>query len=91
MNDVELIDAVRSKFNKFVGKCDTIESKIDAIKKEMRQKIETHQQWMEAKQKECEELEAELRSVRRDRDELYSGLGILKKMKLRKDQGKEEV
>ena len=91
MNDVELIDAVRSKLSKFAVKCNTLESKIDAIKKEMRQKIETHEQWMKYKQKECEELEAELRSIRRDRDELYSGLEILKKMKLRKDQGKEEL
>lgn len=91
MNDVELIDAVRSKLSKFAGKCNTLEGKIEAIKKEMRQKIETHEQWMKDKQKEYEELEAELRSVRKDRENLYSGLEILKKMKLRKDQGREEL
>lgn len=91
MNDVELIEAVRSKLSKFSVKCNTLESKIEAIKKEIRQKQETHEQWMKYKQKECEELEAELRSVRKDSENLYSGLAILKKMKLRKDQGKEEL
>lgn len=91
MDNVQLVDAVYTKICTYEAKISELERKLETIGKDIAEKEDLHERWLNVQRDMRYEIEMELISIRRERDDLAKGYRVLKEMKLRSDQGKEEV
>lgn len=91
MDNVKLVDAVYAKICAYENKISELERKLETINKEITEKEDLHERWLNVQKDMRYEIEMELISIRRERDDLAKGYRVLKEMKLRSDQGKEEI
>ena len=91
MDNVKLVDAVYAKLGTYAAKISELEHKLETINKEITEREDLHERWLKVHKDVRHEIELELFDIRRERDDLAKGYRVLKEMKLRADQGKEEV